>query len=184
MALTESSMLALGTQAPPFRLPDPSGRTVALEDLAGAPALVVAFLCNHCPYVKHLKSELGAFSREMHERGVAMVGINANDAEAYPDDAPERMAGDAERFGYAFPYLFDASQEVARAYRAECTPEFYLFDADRRLVYRGRFDASRPGNDLPVTGDDLRAAVDALLAGRPVDAEQQPSIGCNIKWKG
>ena len=183
MALTPSTMLELGTPAPRFELPDPEGRTVSIDDFAAAPALVVAFICNHCPYVKHIKEGLAAFGRDYAGRGLAMVAISSNDVASHPDDAPARMAEDAKRFGYAFPYLYDATQEVAKAYRAACTPEFYLFDGDRRLVYRGQFDAARPGNDVPVTGRDLRAAADAALAGRPVDGDQVPSIGCNIKWR-
>lgn len=183
MAVTPSTMLPLGTRAPAFRLPDPHGRTIALEDFEKAPALVVAFLCNHCPFVKHIRAGLAQFARQYTERGLALVAINANDVTTHPDDAPERMAEEIERAGYVFPYLFDESQGVAKAYRAACTPEFYLFDAERRLVYRGQFDDSRPGNGRPVTGADLRAAVDAVLAGKPVASDQRPSTGCNIKWK-
>ncbi len=183
MALTASTMLELGTPAPRFELPDPGGRTVSSDNFVAAPALLVAFLCNHCPYVKHIKQELSRFARDYADRGLAMVAINANDVASHPEDAPAKMAEDAKRFGYVFPYLYDASQQVAKAYRAACTPEFYLFDRQRKLVYRGQFDASRPGNRIPVTGRDLRAAADAVLAGRPVDAEQTPSLGCNIKWK-
>jgi peroxiredoxin len=183
MALTPSTMLELGTKAPPFRLPDPEGRQVSSDDFADAPALLVAFICNHCPYVKHIKEELARFGRDYRDSGLAVVAICSNDTDSHPDDRPEKMAEDAKRFGYVFPYLFDESQEVARAYHAACTPEFYLFDAERRLVYRGQFDESRPGNDRPVTGADLRAAVDAVLAGRPVPSDQKPGIGCNIKWR-
>lgn len=183
MAVTPSTMLPLGTRAPAFRLPDPHGRTIALEDFEKAPALVVAFLCNHCPFVKHIRAGLAQFARQYTERGLALVAINANDVTTHPDDAPERMAEEIERAGYVFPYLFDESQGVAKAYRAACTPEFYLFDAERRLVYRGQFDDSRPGNGRSVTGADLRAAVDAVLAGKPVASDQRPSTGCNIKWK-
>lgn len=183
MALTPSTMLPLDTVAPVFRLPDPTGRLVAIDEFAAAPALLVAFLCNHCPYVKHVQAGFAAFAREYAARGLAIVAINSNDFTEHPDDAPERMAEEARRAGYVFPFLVDEKQEVARAYRAACTPDFFLFDAARRLVYRGRFDASRPGNRIPVTGTDLRAATDAVLAGRPVPAEQLPSIGCNIKWK-
>lgn len=183
MAVTPSTMLPLGTRAPAFRLPDPHGRTIALEDFEKAPALLVAFLCNHCPFVKHIRAGLAQFARQYAERGLALVAINANDVTTHPDDAPERMAEEIERAGYVFPYLFDESQGVAKAYRAACTPEFYLFDAERRLVYRGQFDDSRPGNGRPVTGADLRAAVDAVLAGKPVASDQRPSTGCNIKWK-
>ncbi len=183
MALTSSNMLPLGTKAPDFQLPDTTGRIVRLSDFAEAPALVVAFICNHCPYVKHIRAGLAAFGRDVQARGVAVVAINSNDVASYPEDSPERMAEEVRNAGYSFPYLYDESQEVARAYRAACTPDFYLFDRDRRLVYRGQFDDSRPGNGVPVTGRDLRAAVDAVLAGRPVAAIQKPSTGCNIKWK-
>jgi len=176
-------MLPLGTPAPDFRLPDPTGREVARDDFADAPALLVAFLCNHCPYVKHIQAGFAAFAKEYAERGLAIVAINSNDFDAYPEDAPPRMAEEAARAGYGFPYLVDETQEVAKAYRAACTPEFYLFDRERRLAYRGRFDDSRPGNRVPVTGRDLRAAADAVLAGRTPAAEQAPSVGCNIKWK-
>jgi peroxiredoxin len=187
---TPSTMLGLGTQAPDFRLPDASsgGKEVALSDFERAPALLVVFLCNHCPFVQHVAGELAALSRDLPARGVAMVGISSNDVAAYPADGPEAMGEEAARQGWAFPYLYDENQSVAQAYRAACTPDFFLFDAvspgdGRRLVYRGQLDASRPGNGLPVTGADLRAAVDAVLAGRPVEADQRPSLGCNIKWK-
>jgi peroxiredoxin len=176
-------MLALGTPLPPFRLPDPSGKVVASDDFEGSPALLVAFICNHCPYVKHLRDGLAEFARDYQGSGLAMVAINSNDVANYPDDSPAKMGEEVEQAGYVFPYLYDESQEVAKAYRAACTPEFYLFDADRRLVYRGQFDDSRPESGRPVTGADLRAAVDALLAGRPITPDQTPSIGCNIKWK-
>lgn len=179
-----STMLPLGTEAPPFRLPDPaSGVEVSLDDLSGAPALLVMFLCNHCPYVQHLGRELGLLTQRFLARGVAVVGINANDADAYPEDAPDRMPGEARRYGWDFPYLHDGDQTVAAAYRAACTPDFFLFDADRRLVYRGQFDGSRPRNDVPVTGGDLRAAVEAVLAGTPIPEPQTPSLGCSIKWR-
>lgn len=183
MALTPSTMLPLGTVAPDFRLPDTTGRQVSLADFQKAPALVVVFMCNHCPYVKHIRSGLAQFGREMQARGVAVVGISANDVANYPEDSPAKMAAEVRAAGYTFPYLYDESQAVARAYRAACTPDFYLFDARRRLVYRGQFDDSRPGNNVPVTGQDLRAAVEAVLAGRAVSADQKPSLGCNIKWK-
>lgn len=183
MALTPSTMLPLGSPAPAFRLPDTDGRLVALEDFRDAPALLVIFLCNHCPYVKHVRHELAALARDYQARGVAVVGVNANDAVAYPADGPEAMAREKAEVGYPFPYLFDESQEVARAYEAACTPDFFVFDADRRLAYRGRLDGSRPGNAEPVTGRDLRAALDAVLEGRPAPADQRPSLGCNIKWK-
>lgn len=184
MVKTPSTMLPLGTRAPDFRLAEPAtGRTVSLSDCAGAPALLVVFLSNHCPYVKHIADALAAFGKEFEKRGLAMVGINANDVANYPDDDPERMKDEVALRGYAFPYLFDESQDVAKAYHAACTPDFFLFDAERALVYRGQFDASRPGNDEPVTGRDLRRAVEAVLAGELVSGEQTPSIGCNIKWK-
>jgi peroxiredoxin len=183
MALTPSTMLPLGTPAPDFALPDPAGRLVALADFQDAPGLVVVFMCNHCPYVRHLRGGLAQFGRDVQARGLAMVGISANDALNYPEDAPAKMAAEARAAGYTFPYLFDESQAVAKAYRAACTPDFYLFDAERRLVYRGQFDDSRPGNGKPVTGRDLRAAVESLLAGQTVASEQKPSLGCNIKWK-
>jgi peroxiredoxin len=183
MVKTASTMLPLGTPAPPFRLPDFSGRVVSIDEFRQAPALLVAFLCNHCPFVRHVRHEFARLAREYQERGVAVVGINSNDIEAYPDDSPAGMAAEAKAAGYTFPYLFDETQEVARAYRAACTPDFYLFDGGRRLVYRGQMDDSRPGSDLPVTGEDLRRALDAVLSGRPVPPEQKPSLGCNIKWK-
>ena len=183
MGVTPSTMLPLGTKAPSFRLPDTRGEIVALADFAGAPGLLVMFICNHCPYVQHIRTELARFASEYAERGLAIVGINSNDVSNHPEDSPEKMVEEARRFGYRFPYLFDAAQEVAKAHRAACTPDFFLFDRERLLVYRGQFDSSRPGNDVPVTGSDLRAAADAVLAGRPVAGEQKPSIGCNIKWK-
>lgn len=183
MVLTPSTMLSLGTAAPAFRLADPAGKSVAIEDFEEAHALLVMFLCNHCPYVKHLRHALADFGRELQERGVAVVAINSNDVAAYPADAPDQMAAEAAEAGYTFPYLFDATQDVAKAYHAACTPDFFLFDRHRRLVYRGQFDDSRPGNDQPITGRDLRAAVDALLAGRELKATQKPSMGCNIKWR-
>jgi peroxiredoxin len=183
MTLTPSTMLPLGTPAPDFDLPDPDGKRVARDDFEEAPGLLVIFLCNHCPYVRHIRHGLADFAREVQKRGLAVVGISSNDVEKYPDDSPEKMQEEAREVGYTFPYLYDEGQEVARAYRAACTPDFFLFDGDRKLVYRGRFDASRPGNDEPVTGADLRAAVDAVLEGRPVPEGQIPSAGCNIKWK-
>lgn len=183
MALTPSSMdLDLGTPAPAFALPDTEGSTWRLEDFEGRP-LLVAFICNHCPYVVHLKAALADFGRDYMDRGLAMVAVSANDVAAYPADAPDRMAADAVQFGYPFPYLYDESQEVAEAYRAACTPDFFLFDGAHRLFYRGQFDDSRPNNGKPVTGADLRAAADAVLAGGAPPADQAPSVGCNIKWK-
>jgi peroxiredoxin len=176
-------MLPLGTTAPDFSLPDTNGRTVSLADFDDKNAVVVMFICNHCPYVKHVRAELARLGRDYTGRGVAFVAINANDAEKYPDDAPEKMREEAAAAGYTFPYLFDETQQVAQAYHAACTPDFFVFDGDRRLVYRGQLDDSRPKNTLPVTGADLRAAIDAVLAGEPVDELQKPSIGCNIKWK-
>lgn len=183
MARTPSTMLELGTPAPGFSLPDFDGRVHTLAGFAGAPALLVTFICSHCPFVKHLRSEFAAMAREYQARGLAVVAINSNDVEAYPQDGPDGMRAEAEQYGYVFPYLLDASQAVAKAYRAACTPDFYLFDAGRRLVYRGQFDDSRPGNGRAVTGADLRAAIDATLAGRAPAAGQQPSLGCNIKWR-
>lgn len=184
MVSVNSTMLPLGTEAPAFDLPDPAeGGRVSLDQLSEAPALLVIFLSNHCPYVKHIAKQLGVLTRRWIARGVAVVGINSNDVHAYPDDAPEQMVTFARQAGWDFPYLFDEDQSVAKAYRAACTPDFFLFDGDRRLVYRGQFDGSRPGNDQPVTGADLEAAVDAVLSGRPVPTEQHPSLGCNIKWK-
>ena len=183
MALTPSTMLALGTAAPAFELPDVNGKLVSLADCGDATALLVAFLCNHCPYVQHIRSGFANFATEYQARGLAIVAINANDADSHPEDSPVAMAKEARRFGYTFPYLYDASQKVAKAYRAACTPDFFLFDRARRLVYRGHFDASRPNSKIPVTGADLRAAADAVLAGAAVSADQKPSIGCSIKWK-
>jgi len=184
MALTPSTMLPLGTLAPDFRLADTvSGKPVALAGLAAAPALVIAFICNHCPYVKHLRNGLAAFARDCQARGVAFVAISANDPGTHPADSPAKMSAEARAAGYTFPYLFDETQAVAKAYHAACTPDFFLFDAARRLVYRGQFDDSRPGNGLPVTGKDLRGALEAVLAGKPVAASQKPSLGCNIKWR-
>jgi len=183
MAETPSTMLPLGTKAPYFRLPDPQGKLVSSDDFKDAPALLVVFMCNHCPFVKHIRSQFAELAREYQGRGVAIVGINSNDVEISPGDRPEKMAEEITAIGYTFPYLFDESQEVAKAYRAACTPDLYLFDRDRRLVYRGQFDDSRPGNGRPVTGADLRAALDAVLAGHAVPANQKPSIGCNIKWR-
>jgi peroxiredoxin len=183
MARTPSTMLALGTAAPDFQLPDYDGRMHGLADFARSPALLVAFICNHCPFVRHLRAEFAAVAREYAPRGLAVVAINSNDLDAYPQDGPDAMRGEAAEHGYVFPYLVDESQAVAKAYRAACTPDFFLFDASRRLAYRGQFDDSRPGNGRPVTGADLRAAIDAVLAGRAPSAGQQPSLGCNIKWR-
>jgi len=176
-------MLPLGTKAPDFSLLNVDGRTVSLGDFTDAPALLVIFMCNHCPYVKHVADHLAQLAREYMGRGVAIVGINSNDVANYPADSPEQMVAEAEQRGYPFPYLYDETQEVARAYHAACTPDFFLFDADKKLVYRGQLDASRPDNGIPVTGADLRAALDAVLAGTAPSEDQTPSIGCNIKWK-
>lgn len=183
MARTPSTMLPLGTLAPDFSLPDFDGRTVSLADFKQAPALVVVFMCNHCPFVKHVAPELARLAKDYQPRGVAFVGINSNDAAAYPDDSPDKMKEEAKARGYTFPYLFDETQKVAQAYRAACTPDFYLFDSGRKLVYRGQLDASRPDSGIPVTGADLRAALDAVLSGKAPSHEQRPSIGCNIKWR-
>lgn len=183
MARTPSTMLELGTPAPDFRLPDFTGKQVALSDFTRQRALLVMFICNHCPFVKHIRHELARLGRDYGADDVAIVAINSNDIVAYPADNAEAMAREAREVGYTFPYLLDEAQQVARAYRAACTPDFYLFGPDRRLVYRGQLDDSRPGNEVPVTGRDLRAAIDAVLSSAPVPSEQRPSIGCNIKWK-
>ncbi len=176
-------MLSLGTLAPDFSLPDTWGKIVTLSDYNAAPALLVIFLCNHCPYVKHVRQGLAQLARDFQALGAGVVGINANDVANYPADSPARMREEAASAGYTFPYLYDETQAVANAYRAACTPDFFLFDQQRRLVYRGQLDGSRPGNNLPVTGHDLREAMDAVLAGKPVSSSQKPSLGCNIKWK-
>lgn len=183
MVKTASTMLELGTTAPSFSLPDVNGNLVSLSDFIDAPALLVMFICNHCPYVQHVAGELAKLTREYQKRGVAVVGINANDWNVYPDDSPGKMAEEVPRRGYSFPYLADEIQEVAKAYHAACTPDFFVFDKDRRLVYRGQMDASRPGNAVKVTGKDLREALDAVLEGHPVPENQRPSLGCNIKWR-
>ena len=184
MAETPSTMAPLGMKVPGFRLPDAvSGRAVSLDDFKGAPALLVMFICNHCPYVKHVREHLSQLVREYQARGVAVVGISSNDTLQFPDDGPEKMKQEARAAGYTFPYLYDEDQEVAKQYRAACTPDFFVFDKDRRLVYRGQMDDSRPNSGRPVTGKDLRVALDAVLAGRPAPADQKPSMGCNIKWK-
>ena len=180
MALTPSTMLELGTQAPEFSLPDTEGRTIALREFDDADALLVMFICNHCPFVQHVREELARLGSEYQKRGVAVVAINSNDVVRHPDDSPDRMRDEKNRFGYTFPYLIDETQEVARAYRAACTPDFFVFDGAQRLVYRGQLDDSRPGNDVPVSGADLRAALDAVLEGHDVPAEQRASVGCNM----
>jgi peroxiredoxin len=176
-------MLALGTSAPDFQLPDPHGKHFTLASFKDKPALLVMFICNHCPYVKHIRAGLAQLAKDYQPRGAALVGISSNDVANYPDDSPAKMAEEAKAAGYTFPYLYDESQSAAKSYRAACTPDFFLFDRGRRLVYRGQFDASRPGNGIPVTGKDLRTALDAVLAGKSPSLMQTPSIGCNIKWK-
>jgi len=183
MAVTASTMLTLGTSAPDFSLPDTEGNLVSLEDFKDAPALLVVFMCNHCPFVKHILDGLVGLIKVYQAKGVAVVGINSNDVEDYPEDRPEMMAKVAEQKGFTFPYLCDETQDVAKAYHAACTPDFFLFDKRKKLVYRGQMDDSRPGNNIPITGTDLRAALDAVLEGKPVPTKQKPSMGCNIKWK-
>ena len=182
MVKTASTMLQLGTRAPEFSLSNIDSSVVSLADFADKIGLLVVFMCNHCPFIKHLRKELAEFCNEYQGKGLGVVGISSNDVANYPDDSPEKMAEEAADAGYQFPYLYDESQEVAKAYKAACTPDFFLFDADMTLAYRGQFDDSRPGNDLPVTGADLRAACDQVLSGESVPVEQKPSIGCNIKW--
>ena len=184
MALTESKMLSLGTVAPAFNLPDTvSGKTMSFDDIKSDVATVVMFTCNHCPYVIHVNEELVRLAKEYQESGISFVAISSNDVENYPQDSPEKMTQLAAEVGYTFPYLYDESQEVARAYDAACTPDFYVFDGNARLVYRGQLDGSRPGSGIPLTGTDLRAALDAVLVNRPVNPMQRPSAGCGIKWK-
>ncbi len=183
MAETPSTMLALGTELPEFTLRNAvDGRRVTPADYRGSVALVVMFICNHCPFVKHVLKELGRLTREYQPRGVGFVAINSNDSQAYPDDRPEKMQELALAEDWVFPFLYDGTQEVAKAFRAACTPDFFVFDEERALVYRGQLDGSRPGNSVPVTGRDLRAALDALIAGKSVSKDQRPSLGCNIKW--
>jgi peroxiredoxin len=183
MVSVTSTMLPLGSPLPAFSLPDPAGTIHGSTEFGDSPGVLVMFICNHCPYVKHVRPKLAAITRDLMGRGLAVVGINANDSGSYPDDAPEAMAAEAREFGYAFPYLVDDAQDVAKAFRAACTPDFFLFGRDHRLVWRGQFDDSRPRNDLEVTGADLLAAADAVLAGTEVPQDQRPSLGCNIKWK-
>ena len=183
MVRTPSTMLPLGTRAPDFSLVNVDGQTVSLADFRDVPALLVMFISNHCPYVIHVADHLAQLGREYQARGAAIVAIGSNDIASYPADSPEQMVAEAEQRGYTFAYLYDETQEVAQAYRAACTPDFFLFDADRRLVYRGQLDSSRPDSGIPVTGEDLRAALDAVLAGNVPAADQRPSLGCNIKWK-
>lgn len=183
MALTPSTMLPLGTTAPDFSLPDTNGEITSLADFKNAPALLVIFMCNHCPYVVHIRAGLAQLARDYAPKKVAIVGINSNDVENYSDDSPEKMKDEVKRAGYIFPYLFDESQAVAKNYRAACTPDIFLFDKNQKLVYRGQFDDSRPGNGIPVTGKDLRTALDAVLAQKTISPNQKSSVGCNIKWK-
>jgi peroxiredoxin len=183
MALTPSTMLPLGTAAPDFNLPDTDGKLVSLAGFKDKAALVVVFICNHCPYVIHIRAGFAQLARDYAPKNAGIVGINSNDAKNYPADSPAKMKDEMKTAGYIFPYLYDETQAVAKSYHAACTPDIFLFDRGRRLVYRGQFDASRPGNGIPVTGKDLRAALDAMLAGRTTSEFQAPSIGCNIKWK-
>jgi peroxiredoxin len=176
-------MAPLGMAAPSFRLPDTDGKMVSLADFAEAPAVLVAFICNHCPYVKHIRKALAQLGKDLQAKGVAVIGISSNDAVAHPDDSPAKMKEEKTATGYTFPYLYDESQAVAKAYHAACTPDFFVFDKSRKLVYRGQMDSSRPGNEKPNDGADVRAAIDATLAGKEPSAKQTPSIGCNIKWK-
>jgi peroxiredoxin len=176
-------MLSLGTKLPAFRLPDTAAKLVSSDDFQSSPVLLVAFICNHCPFVKHIREQFVNLAREYQKRGVAVVAINSNDFENYPDDSPQAMAEIARQFDFPFPYLYDQTQEVAKNFHAACTPDLYVFDKGRKLVYRGQFDDARPGNDKPITGNDLRHALDAVLQGNPAPQDQKPSIGCNIKWK-
>jgi peroxiredoxin len=183
MALTPSTMLALGTQAPSFNLPDTEGKTQSLNAFPEAKGYLVMFICNHCPYVIHLKKHLAELTDTYLKKGIAVFGINSNDFTQYPEDSPQKMKLEKKQFHYSFPYLIDETQEVAKAYQAACTPDFFLFDKNKKLIYRGQYDSSRPGNKVPVTGEDLKAAMEALLANASISPEQIPSIGCNIKWK-
>jgi peroxiredoxin len=183
MVVTASKMLDLGTSAPDFNLPDTQGNIVSLGDFKDAPALLIIFMCNHCPFVKHVLHVMVDLIKRYQAKGIAIVGINSNDVANFPDDQPEKMAEVAKKAGFTFPYLFDQSQEVAKTYHAACTPDFFLFDKERKLVYRGQMDDSRPGSEVPVTGVDLIRAMDSVLAGRDISIDQKPSMGCNIKWK-
>jgi len=183
MVKTASTMLKLGTVAPDFSLLNVDGRTVTKNDFVGRPALLVMFICNHCPFVKHIADELARLGRDYQAKNVGIVAISSNDVASHPEDSPERMIHEVDERGYVFPYLFDEDQEVAKAYQAACTPDFFLFDGQQRLAYRGQLDDSRPQSGIPVTGRDLRAALDAVLGGRPLPEPQKPSIGCNIKWR-
>lgn len=183
MTLTPSTMLALGTHAPDFALSDTDGNTVSLDDFKDAKALLVMFICNHCPFVVHVADEMAKLAKDYQPKGVAVVAIGSNSIESHPQDGPEKMKQEKANRGYTFPYLYDETQAVAKAYTAACTPDFFLFNSDHKLAYRGQLDDSRPNSDIPVTGEDLRAALDAVLAGKPAPADQKPSMGCNIKWK-
>lgn len=183
MARTPSTMLALGTPAPDFSLPDTNGNLVSLSQFQGQKGLIVAFICNHCPYVQMLRSSLAQSAKEFQAQGLGFVGINSNDADNFPEDSPEKMAQEVEQQGYEFPYLFDADQAIAQKYQAACTPDFYLFDSELKLVYRGQYDNARPNSGIEVTGENLKKAVSDLLAGQKIDPVQKPSLGCNIKWK-
>ena len=183
MVMTASTMLPLGTSAPHFELPDTKGNLVSIDDFENANALLVVFMCNHCPFVKHILKNFVKLTREYRPKGVAIVAISSNDVESFPDDRPEMMAKVAQQMSFTFPYLYDQTQAVAKAYHAACTPDFFLFDKERKLVYRGQMDDSRPGNNIPITGADLRAALNAVLTGTTVSKQQKPSMGCNIKWR-
>jgi len=183
MVRTASTMLPLGTKAPHFALPNPHGEVISLDQFREHKGLVVIFMCNHCPYVKHVAPELARLSAEYMAQGIGFVGISSNDIEKHPDDAPDLMAEESKRQGYLFPYLFDEDQSVARAYRAACTPDIFVFDSEMKLVYRGQLDDTRPKKDIPLTGKDLRAALEAVLAGKPVPERQVPSLGCSVKWR-
>jgi peroxiredoxin len=183
MVMTVSTMLQLGTIAPDFSLPDAEGKNISLSDFRDAPALLVVFMCNHCPFVKHILGKLVELVKDYQGKKIAVVGINSNDVENFPEDRPEIMAKVAKEKGFTFPYLYDRMQKVAKAYEASCTPDFFLFDKDRKLVYRGQMDDSRPGNDIAVTGSDLTSAIEAVLEGKQVSTNQKPSMGCNVKWK-
>jgi len=183
MTVTASKMVSLGMSAPSFSLPDTEGNIVSLSDFEQAPALLVVFMCNHCPFVKHILKDFVKLAKEYQDKGVAVVAISSNDVDDFPEDNPEMMAQKAKEAGFTFPYLYDETQEVAKAYQATCTPDFFLYDKERRLVYRGQMDDSRPGNNVPITGSDLRAALEAVLEDKKVPAKQRPSMGCNIKWE-
>ncbi|ACK72405.1 alkyl hydroperoxide reductase/ Thiol specific antioxidant/ Mal allergen [Gloeothece citriformis PCC 7424] len=184
MALTQSTMLTLGTTAPDFQLPDVvSGQTISLKNFEDKQALLIMFICQHCPFVKHIKQELANLGQDYVPKGLGIIAISANDVANYPSDSPENLKAMAQELEFNFPFCYDETQETAKTYTAACTPDFFLFDSDRKLVYRGQLDDSRPSNNLPVTGKDLRAAIENILAGKPVNSDQKPSIGCNIKWK-